>query len=89
MNFFLEQGLNLAEAATKILFQSNLESLAKLKIEDLDQVFPLSTISQIIFEPGISILDLTMKVGCFKTKGNDYFLHKITINQYCFLANNR
>ncbi|KAG8200519.1 hypothetical protein JTE90_000595 [Oedothorax gibbosus] len=63
-----EQGLNLAETATKILFQSSIESLAKLPIKDLNQVFPLSTVSQIFFEPGISIFDLTMKIGCFKTK---------------------
>ncbi|CAL1262941.1 unnamed protein product [Larinioides sclopetarius] len=63
-----EQGLDLAETATKILYQSDIVSLAKLRKEDVNHVFPLSTTSNIMFEPGLSLLDLTMKVGCFIKK---------------------
>lgn len=46
-------------------------SLAKIKADDLQQVFPLSTVSRMIYEPGVSLLDLGMKAGCFKTEGKD------------------
>ncbi|GFR33969.1 tyrosine--tRNA ligase, mitochondrial [Trichonephila clavata] len=63
-----DQGLDLAETATKILFHSDIESLAKLNMQNMNQVFPLSATSQILFEPGMSLLDLTMKAGCFLKK---------------------
>lgn len=67
--FFTEKGLNLAQAATKILYQSDLHSLAKLSPDELQTVFPLSSLSYMVYEPGISILDLAMKIGCFLTEG--------------------
>lgn len=60
-----EQGLNLAQTATKILFHSDINSLAMLSANEIQQVFPLSSVTHINFEHGISFLDLTMKVGCF------------------------
>ncbi|GFW87197.1 tyrosine--tRNA ligase, mitochondrial [Trichonephila clavipes] len=63
-----DQGLDLAETATKILFHSDIESVAKLNMQNMNQVFPPSAISQILFEPGMSLLDLTMKAGCFLKK---------------------
>lgn len=67
--YILEDGLNLAECATKILYQSDLHSLAKLSASELQQVFPHSNVLYTLYEPGISMLDLTMKAGCFKTEG--------------------
>ncbi|GFU33067.1 tyrosine--tRNA ligase, mitochondrial [Nephila pilipes] len=61
-------GLDLAETATKILFHSDINSLAKLNVQNMNQVFPLSSTSQVLFEPGMSLLDLTMKAGCFLKK---------------------
>ncbi|GIY89310.1 tyrosine--tRNA ligase, mitochondrial [Caerostris darwini] len=63
-----ESGLNLAKTATKILFHSDIESLASLKREDMKHVFPVSNTSEILFEPEMTLLDLTMKVGCFLKK---------------------
>ncbi|XP_054716237.1 tyrosine--tRNA ligase, mitochondrial-like [Uloborus diversus] len=65
-----EQGLALAETATKVLYQSDLAALAKLNIEELRLIFPSSTVSYIPYEPGISFLDLSMKVGCFISEGD-------------------
>ncbi|GIY08812.1 tyrosine--tRNA ligase, mitochondrial [Caerostris extrusa] len=69
-----ESGLNLAETATKILFHSDIESLASLKREDMKHVFPVSNTSEILFEPEMTLLDLTMKAGCFLKKRKEELL---------------
>ncbi|XP_035230528.1 uncharacterized protein LOC118202457, partial [Stegodyphus dumicola] len=65
-----EQGLKAAEISTKVFYHSDVASLAKLNIEEVKQVFPLSAVSEIPFEAGISILDLAMKAGCFLNEGD-------------------
>ncbi|KFM59769.1 putative tyrosine--tRNA ligase, mitochondrial, partial [Stegodyphus mimosarum] len=56
--------------STKVFYHSDVASLAKLNIDEVKQIFPLSAVSEIPFEAGISILDLAMKAGCFINEGD-------------------
>lgn len=60
-----EQGLSSAKAATKAIYQSDADSLAKLSMKELKQILPESSITQLPLEPGMSMLEMTMKAGCF------------------------
>ncbi|XP_071035849.1 tyrosine--tRNA ligase, mitochondrial isoform X2 [Parasteatoda tepidariorum] len=62
------EGLEFAKNATNILFHSDITALCQLKAEEVNQVFPQSSVSKILFEPGTTIYDLTMKIGCFLKK---------------------
>lgn len=63
-----ETGLNSAKAATKVIYQSDAESLAKLSVKELKQILPESCVTKLPLEPGMSMLEMTMKAGCFLTE---------------------
>lgn len=66
-----EEGLERAQNASKILYENNLGALQGLNEVELGQVFKDATIVELMEEAGQSMLDLAMKAGCFKTKGEN------------------
>lgn len=66
--FFAAAGLQQAENVTAALYENNLEHLKKLEPLDLQSVFEGATFTELLLEPGTTILEAAVKAGCFKTK---------------------
>ena len=64
-----EEGLELAERCTTALYSDDSDSLLALSQADFDDVFRNATSSQMIYEPGLTLLDVCMRVGCFNREG--------------------
>ena len=67
-------GLNLAEKTTEILFGSGVSEaemcskLANLNQSEMSTIFSQAKYVRLMYTPGISIIDLSLKIGCFKTE---------------------
>ncbi|XP_046554527.1 tyrosine--tRNA ligase, mitochondrial-like [Haliotis rubra] len=60
-----EQGLSEAVRWTDALFSGNIEGLARLTHTELLQLFNNADTTEMLLEPGMSVLDVCMKAGCF------------------------
>lgn len=65
-----KEGLELALAQTKALYEGDLNSLSAMPTHEVSQLFGGAAIKEILPEPGINMLQLAMKVGCFPTESN-------------------
>ena len=63
-----EAGLEMAEKTTNILYHQDLNTLAGLSLDQARQIFTGAPFLQRLFSPGLSVLDLATKVGCFRTE---------------------
>lgn len=63
-------GLELAENVTSALYKGSVEALGKLSSKDVKQTFAGATYTELLMEPGISVLDITKKVKCFPTESD-------------------
>ncbi|CAH1100266.1 unnamed protein product [Psylliodes chrysocephalus] len=63
-----EDGLVKAKKASEALYEGNVVVIGEMNPKEVSQLFHGATIVEILPEAGQSILDLTMKVGCFPTK---------------------
>lgn len=63
-----EDGLVIAKKASEALYEGNVVVIGEMNPKEVSQLFHGATIVEILPEAGQSILDLTMKVGCFPTK---------------------
>lgn len=59
------EGLQKAQRASEALYKNNVEALGDMNVSDIVQLFEGATVVEILLEAGQSILDLSMKVGCF------------------------
>lgn len=62
------EGLKKAQNATEALYKGNVEVLGQMNVSDLGQLFAGATVLDILPEAGQTVLDLSMKVGCFPTQ---------------------
>ena len=65
------KGLEIAEKTTQILYNKNdqdvLKSLRSLTKDQMSQIFQSAAYCQIIYQPGLTILDLAVKLKVFKS----------------------
>lgn len=62
-----EEGLQNAQRASEALYKGSVHALGEMSIPDVVQLFEGATVVEVLPEAGQSILDLSMKVGCFPT----------------------
>jgi tyrosyl-tRNA synthetase len=65
-----EKGVAAALKATEALYEQSVTALGQMNASEVKSLFKGATIVDILPEPGQSVLDLSMKAGCFPTKGN-------------------
>ena len=63
-----QTGLEMAEKTTNILYHQDLSTLATLTLDQARDIFTGAPFLQRLFSPGLSVLDLAIKVGCFRTE---------------------
>lgn len=62
-----ESGLNAAKETSKVLYDSSIESLAKMTANEIADVFEGATIVDIIGDEDLTVYELASKAKCFKT----------------------
>lgn len=62
-----KDGLEKAQRASEVMYGGSIEALGQMNAAEVCQLFEGATIVEILPEAGQSILDLSMKVGCFPT----------------------
>jgi tyrosyl-tRNA synthetase len=84
-----EKGVAAALKATEALYEQRVTALGQMNASEVKSLFEGATIVDILPEPGQSVLDLSMKAGCFPTKedavriisaGGFYINHQRTNN---------
>ncbi|GJQ81769.1 hypothetical protein Trydic_g315 [Trypoxylus dichotomus] len=65
-----EEGLRAAEIATKALYEKNVSVLGSMKAEEVVRLFNGANLVKILAEPGLNVLDLALKAGCFLTSND-------------------
>jgi tyrosyl-tRNA synthetase len=84
-----EKGVAAALKATEALYEQSVTALGQMNASEVKSLFEGATIVDILPEPGQSVLDLSMKAGCFPTKedavriisaGGFYINHQRTNN---------
>lgn len=65
-----KDGLELAENVTDALYKGNVDALGNLSPNDVKQTFAGATYTEILLDPGISLLDVAMKIKCFPTESD-------------------
>ncbi|CAK9803164.1 Tyrosine--tRNA ligase, mitochondrial [Anthophora quadrimaculata] len=65
-----DEGLLAAKRASDFLYNKNIESLARMNVNDLVEVLEGATIVELLAEPGINVYELAMKASCFKTNSD-------------------
>jgi len=63
-----QEGLELAQATTDILYSQDIKTLSSLTLDQARNVFTGAPYLQRLFSPGLSVLDMAINVGCFKTE---------------------
>jgi len=63
-----QSGLEMAQATTDILYKQDINTLSKLNLEQARSVFTGAPFLLMLFSPGLTVLDLALKVGCFRTE---------------------
>ena len=58
----------MAVKTTNILYHQDINTLAKLHLDEARNIFGGAPFLQRLFCPGMSVLDLANKVGCFRTE---------------------
>lgn len=62
-----EAGLEMAQTTTDILYKQDSKTLSSIDLEQARSVFTGAPFLQLLFSPGLTVLDLAHKVGCFRT----------------------
>uniref|UniRef100_A0A8C8SSU5 Tyrosine--tRNA ligase n=1 Tax=Pelusios castaneus TaxID=367368 RepID=A0A8C8SSU5_9SAUR len=71
-----KEGLESAKRSTKALYYSNVEALEAMSDQELQELFKEAPFAELMFEPGISVLDLCHKVNAIQDGPSGY--RKIT-----------
>ncbi|KAL1497868.1 hypothetical protein ABEB36_008755 [Hypothenemus hampei] len=64
------EGLEKAQKASEALYKGSVEALGDMNVSDIKDLFEGSTVIEIMPEVGQSILDISMKIGCFTAKND-------------------
>ncbi|KAI5651747.1 tRNA synthetases class I (W and y) domain-containing protein [Phthorimaea operculella] len=65
-----EEGLAQAQRASEALFSKDVKSLVSLSSTELEQVFHGAPTVSLLLSPGITVLELGLKAGCFPTESD-------------------
>lgn len=60
-----DTGVESALRWTKALYSASIEDVARLQPAELGQLFGQVPVQEMILDPGMTILDVCMKAGCF------------------------
>lgn len=66
----IESGLEEALVATSALYSKNKDTLSSLSVDDVIRIFNGATVVDLMMEPGMTVLQMTMKAKCFLTDSN-------------------
>ena len=66
---FSEIGLESALRCTNALFHGSAESLARLSLQDVTDLFGSAPTKELFLDPGTTVFDTVMKAGCFSREG--------------------
>jgi len=61
-----EEGLRLARRSTNIIYKDDIRALANISSQDAKELFQQADYILKLYEPGITVADFAMKIGCFK-----------------------
>ncbi|XP_074839894.1 tyrosine--tRNA ligase, mitochondrial [Carettochelys insculpta] len=67
-----KEGLESAKRCTKALYHSNVEALEAMSDQELQELFREAPFAELLFEPGMSVLDLCRKVNAIQDGPNGY-----------------
>lgn len=74
--YLSEKGLKQAENITNALYKGNVEGLAELDHNEIQQTLAGATLVEILAEPDMTMLKMAMKAKCFPTEGKNYLTEK-------------
>jgi len=60
-----QAGLEMAQTTTDILYNKDIKTLSSISLDQAREVFTGAPFLQRLFSPGLTVLDLANKVGCF------------------------
>uniref|UniRef100_A0A1B0DBD8 Tyrosine--tRNA ligase n=1 Tax=Phlebotomus papatasi TaxID=29031 RepID=A0A1B0DBD8_PHLPP len=63
-----QEGLKTAENVSEALYGGNIDILGELTYDDVKVTFQGATLTELLMEPGLSVLDVALKAKCFPTK---------------------
>jgi len=63
-----EEGLILAQKSTDIIFNNDIKGLSTLSLAETRSIFKQADYVQKLYQPGISILDFAISIGCFSSE---------------------
>lgn len=63
-------GLQRAESVTAALYEGSVEALAQLTSADIRESFGGATVCDVVYEPGMTLLELAMRAKCFPTEAD-------------------
>ncbi|XP_050298302.1 tyrosine--tRNA ligase, mitochondrial [Anthonomus grandis grandis] len=64
------EGLKKAQKASEVLYKGNMKALGYMDISDIVNLFEGATVVEILPEAGQSVLDVSLKAGCFATEAD-------------------
>ncbi|XP_046414786.1 tyrosine--tRNA ligase, mitochondrial [Neodiprion virginianus] len=65
-----EAGLKTAQQTTSVLYDKSIESLSSLSADEMVSAFQGATLIEILPEPGLTVLQLSLKANCFPDETN-------------------
>ena len=63
-----QEGLDMALKTTNILYNQDIDTLARLSLEEARDIFSGAHFLQRLFKPGLTVLEMANNIGCFKTE---------------------
>lgn len=66
MHRFAEKGLDEAKKATAALFEGDFTILSALSRDEMKSIFVGAKVFDVMFEPGMTVLDLALKAQIYK-----------------------
>ena len=64
-----EEGVELARRCTAALYSDDVDALSQLSQSELEQLFHNASSCQMIYEPGLTLLDVCLRAKCFNREG--------------------
>jgi len=63
-----QEGLDLAIGTTDVLYNNDTAALGKMTLDQIRQIFGGAAYLQRLYQPGISVIEMCNKIGCFRTE---------------------
>lgn len=69
LKMFTDDGLDAAKRWTEVLFGNKVEVLSMMSQAELSQLFENTPTTELLFEHGLTVMDVCLKAGCFTREG--------------------